>query len=145
MQRTHSWVQRTPLITGRLHFHCRFLYYASSSVIGGDSLLSFNSKLAVLVCGADVWIKKVRHAHLILVNLPPPHPVSLSASVWQQPSQPHAFAVVHRWVPPLSPLDLYSCFQASSRHRKAQKCQISEKKQNIKIPQEGLCDKLTLR
>lgn len=36
----------------------------------GDGLLSFNYKLAVLVSEADVQIKKVRHARLILVNLP---------------------------------------------------------------------------
>lgn len=36
----------------------------------GDGLFSFNSKLAVLVSEPDVQIKKVRHAHLILVNLP---------------------------------------------------------------------------
>lgn len=46
----------------------RFL--SVSPVIGGDGLFSFNSKLAVLVSEADVQIKKVRHAHLILVNLP---------------------------------------------------------------------------
>lgn len=39
-------------------------------MIGGDGLFSFNSKLAVLVSEPDVQIKKVRHAHLILVNLP---------------------------------------------------------------------------
>lgn len=38
--------------------------------LGGDGLFSFNSKLAVLVSEPDVQIKKVRHAHLILVNLP---------------------------------------------------------------------------
>lgn len=41
-----------------------------SPMIGGDGLFSFNSKLAVLVSEPDVQIKKVRHAHLILVNLP---------------------------------------------------------------------------
>lgn len=41
-----------------------------SPVIGGDGLFSFNSKLAVLVSEPDMQIKKVRHAHLILVNLP---------------------------------------------------------------------------
>lgn len=39
-------------------------------MIGGDGLLSFKVKLAVLVSEPDVQIKKVRHAHLILVNLP---------------------------------------------------------------------------
>lgn len=38
--------------------------------LGGDGLFSFNSKLAVLVSEPDVQIKKVRHAHLILVKLP---------------------------------------------------------------------------
>lgn len=46
------------------------LYLAVSPMIGGDGLFSFNSKLAVLVSEPDVQIKKVRHAHLILVNLP---------------------------------------------------------------------------
>lgn len=46
------------------------LSVGASVVTGGDCLLSFNSKLAVLVSEADVQIKKVRHAHLILVNLP---------------------------------------------------------------------------
>lgn len=40
-------------------------------MIEGDCLFSFNYKLAVLVSEADMQIKKVRHAHLILVNLPP--------------------------------------------------------------------------
>lgn len=39
-------------------------------MIGDDGLFSFNLKLAVLVSEPDVQIKKVRHAHLILVNLP---------------------------------------------------------------------------
>lgn len=39
-------------------------------MIGGDGLFSFNYKLAVLVSEADGQIKKVRHAHLILANLP---------------------------------------------------------------------------
>lgn len=64
--------------------------------LGATASSSFNSKLAVLVSEPDVQIKKVRHAHLILVNLPPSHLASLSASVWQQPSQTHAFAL---WVP----------------------------------------------
>lgn len=46
------------------------LYISVSPMIGGDGLFSFNSKLAVLVSEPDVQIKKVRHAHLILVNLP---------------------------------------------------------------------------
>lgn len=41
-----------------------------SPMIGVDGLFSFNSKLAALVSEPDVQIKKVRHAHLILVNLP---------------------------------------------------------------------------
>ncbi len=62
--------------TGRLHKQrlptdkCMSLYIGLSPVIGGDGLFSFNSKLAVLVSEPDVQIKKVRHAHLILVNLP---------------------------------------------------------------------------
>lgn len=90
-------------------------------MIGGDGLLSFNSKLAVLVSGADVWIKKVRHAHLILVNPPPAtsrQPVSFCVTATITAT---CLCSVHRWVPPLAPLDLYSCFQASSRHRKAYK------------------------
>lgn len=49
---------------------CMSLYIGVSPMIGGDGLFSFNSKLAVLVSEPDVQIKKVRHAHLILVNLP---------------------------------------------------------------------------
>lgn len=49
---------------------CMSLYIGLSPMIGGDGLFSFNSKLAVLVSEPDVQIKKVRHAHLILVNLP---------------------------------------------------------------------------
>ena len=54
----------------RSQISCTSLYSGLSPVIGGDGLLSFNSKLAVLVSEPDVQIKKVRHAHLILVNLP---------------------------------------------------------------------------
>lgn len=49
---------------------CMSLCIGLSPVIGGDGLFSFNYKLAVLVSEADVQIKKVRHARLILVNLP---------------------------------------------------------------------------
>lgn len=49
---------------------CMFLCDGVSPMIGGDGLFSFNSKLAVLVSEPDMQIKKVRHAHLILVNLP---------------------------------------------------------------------------
>lgn len=41
-----------------------------SPMIGADGPFSFNYKLAVLVSEADGQIKKVRHAHLIPVNLP---------------------------------------------------------------------------
>lgn len=54
----------------RSQISCMSLYIGLSPVIGGDGLLSFNSKLAVLVSEPDAQIKKVRHAHLILVNLP---------------------------------------------------------------------------
>lgn len=50
---------------------CMSLDIGLSPMIEGDGLLSFNSKLAVLVSEPDVQIKKVRHAHLILVNLSP--------------------------------------------------------------------------
>lgn len=50
---------------------CVSLYIGLSLMIEGDCLFSFNYKLAVLVSEADMQIKKVRHAHLILVNLPP--------------------------------------------------------------------------
>lgn len=46
------------------------LHPEPSLMIGGDGLFSLNYKLAVLVSEADGQIKKVRHAHLILVNLP---------------------------------------------------------------------------
>lgn len=49
---------------------CASLYISLSPMIEGDGLFSFNSKLAVLVSEPDLQIKKVRHAHLILVNLP---------------------------------------------------------------------------
>lgn len=58
--------QRLPLLTDQ----CTRLCIGLSPVIGGDGLFSFNYKLAVLVSEADVQIKKVRHARLILVNLP---------------------------------------------------------------------------
>lgn len=56
-------------------------YPELSPMIGGDGLFSFNYKLAVLVSEADGQITKVRHARLILVNLPPAHLTVLSASV----------------------------------------------------------------
>lgn len=67
----------------------------------GDGLFSFNSKLAVLVSEPDVQIKKVRHAHLILVNLPL-HISPACQLMWQQPSQTHAFALCTP--PPHTPL-----------------------------------------
>lgn len=67
----------------------------------GDGLFSFNSKLAVLVSEPDVQIKKVRHAHLILVNLPL-HISPACQLLWQQPSQTHAFALCTP--PPHTPL-----------------------------------------
>lgn len=68
----------------------------------GDGLFSFNSKLAVLVSEPDVQIKKVRHAHLILVNLPL-HISPACQLMWQQPSQTHAFALCTP-PPPHTPL-----------------------------------------
>lgn len=57
---------KAPLLTDQRTRLCIGL----SAVIGGDGLFSFNYKLAVLVSEADVQIKKVRHARLILANLP---------------------------------------------------------------------------
>lgn len=59
-----------PPATPRLTDQRMSLCIGLSPVIGGDGLSSFNHKLAVLVGEADVQIKKVRHARLILVNLP---------------------------------------------------------------------------
>lgn len=98
------------------------------SKLASSDLFSFNSKLAVLVSGADVWIKKVRHAHLIPVNLPPPRPVSLSASVWQQPSQPHAFAVCTAGPHPSLAQICTVAYTPQVDVAKHKKSQISEKK-----------------
>lgn len=62
--------RRAPSKGSLLTDQCMSLYIGVSPMIGGDGLFSFNSKLAVLVSEPDVQIKKVRHAHLILVNLP---------------------------------------------------------------------------
>lgn len=70
----HAW-RDTATLHGQekgslLSDHCTSLSVGVTSDWGGDGLFSFNSKLAVLVSEPDVQIKKVRHAHLILVNLP---------------------------------------------------------------------------
>lgn len=75
----------------------------------GDGLFSFNSKLAVLVSEPDVQIKKVRHAHLILVNLPL-HISPACQLMWQQPSQTHAFALCTPPPTTHAPLMQSSCF-----------------------------------
>lgn len=87
---------------------CASLYIGLSPMIGGDGLFSFNLKLAVLVSEPDVQIKKVRHAHLILVNLPlhispacqllcdsnhHRHMPLLCAPLWVSPTHPPALAV----------------------------------------------------
>lgn len=76
-QEVHTWqdaatqVARTTRPKGSvLTDQCTSLHIGVSPMIGGDGLLSFNFKLAVLVGEPDAQIKKVRHAHLILVNLP---------------------------------------------------------------------------
>lgn len=66
----HHGVPPPPRKRSLLTDQCMSLYIGVSPMIGGDGLFSFNSKLAVLVREPDLQIKKVRHAHLILVNLP---------------------------------------------------------------------------
>lgn len=104
-------------------------------VIGGDGLVSFNSKLAVLVSEPDVQIKKVRHAHLILVNLPlhispacqllcdsnhHRHMPLLRAPLWVHPPRTHSSSTF------LSNIDIYV---SQSSHCQNSKCHLSKKLQ----------------